>query len=86
MAQYVASTPFPPLEKGGFIELLDCDPSTWDVLYSIHRISVGNDGAVVCATLVMMDSPVVENSGFVVRKQSGETVGPSETRFGRISN
>ena len=53
---------------------------------SIHRLTTGADGGVVCLTLLLVDSPVVENTGYVVRKQSGEEVGPSETRLGRISD
>ena len=85
MAKYIASTPFPSFTNDGHFELLDCDPSTWDVIDTIHRITIGNDGGVVCSTLLLADSPVVENTGFVVKKQSGEEVGPNETRFGRIS-
>jgi len=85
MAEYVASTPFPNFQKGGHLELLDCDPTTWDVIDIIHRIATDNKGCVVCSTLLLADSPVVENSGFVVKKQSGEEVGPSESRFGRRS-
>jgi hypothetical protein len=84
MAQYIASTPFPHFPDGGSLELLDCDPKTWDVCFSTQRIASGKDGSVFISTLVLADSPVVENSGFVVRKQSGEEVGPSATRFGRI--
>jgi hypothetical protein len=84
MAEYAASTPFPHFPDGGNLELLDCDPKTWDVIHSTQRIAAGKDGGVVCSTLLLADSPVVENSGFVVRKQSGEEVGPSKTRFGRI--
>lgn len=65
MAKYVASTPFPVFEKGGHLELSDCDPTTWDVIGTIQRISTGNDGKVVCATLLLTESPVVENTGFV---------------------
>lgn len=83
MAEYVASTPFPVFHRDGHLELLDCEPTTWDVIDTAQRITEGNDGRVVCATLLLADSPVVENTGFVVRKKSGETVGPSESRFGR---
>ena len=86
IAEYVASTPFPAFQPGGHLELLDCDPTTWDVGDTIHRITTGNDGSVVCATLLLADSPVVENTGFVVKKQSGEKIGPSESRFGCLSN
>ncbi len=86
MARYVASTPFPPFQRGQFLELLDCEPRTWDVGASSHRIVAGEDGGVACLTLLLVDSPVVENTGYVVRKQSGEEIGPSETRFGRISS
>jgi hypothetical protein len=86
MAEYVASTPFPNFQRGGHLELLDCDPTTWDVIDAIHRITVEKNGGVVCATLLLADSPVVENTGFVVQKQSGEEVGPSENRFGHLSN
>lgn len=84
MAEYAASTPFPTFPKGGHLELLDCDPVTWDVIDTTNRIMTEDGGGIFCATLVLADSPVVENSGFVVRKLSGEEVGPSETRFGRI--
>jgi hypothetical protein len=86
MAEYVASTPFPHFQKGGHLELLDCNPVTWSVTDSVQRITADNDGGVICATLLLADSPVVENTGFIVKKQSGEAVGPSESRFGRISN
>jgi hypothetical protein len=86
MAEYVASTPFPNYQKGDFLELLDCDPRTWSVTDKIHRIATEDDGGVVCVTLLLADSPVVENTGFVVKKQSGEEIGPSDTRFGRIKN
>ena len=81
VAEYVASTPFPPLPEGGHLELLDCNPRTWDVGSSVHRITVGKDGGVICSTIILADSPVVENRGFVVKKQNGEEVGPSEKRF-----
>lgn len=84
VAEYSASTPFPSFHSGTHLELLDCEPRTWDVGDSIHRIATGNDGGVVCLTLLLVDSPVVENTGYVVRKQSGEEIGPSKTRFGRI--
>ena len=84
IAEYVASSPFPTFQ--GHLELLECDPTTWDVGDAVHRITTGSEGNVICATLLLADSPVVENRGFVVRKQSGETVGPSETRFRRVSD
>lgn len=86
MAEYAASTPFPNFHKGSHLALSDCDPVTWDVIDVIQRISTDKNGSVVCSTALLADSPVVENSGFIVRKQSGEEVGPSETRFGRISS
>jgi hypothetical protein len=86
MAEYVASTPFPNFQEGGHLELLDCNPTTWDVTDTVQRITAEKDGAVVCATLLLADSPVVENTGFVVKKQSGEEIGPSESRFGRLPN
>ena len=86
VAEYAASTPFPNFQKGDHLELLDCSPKTWDVGDSIYRITTSNDGGVVCSTLLLIDSPVVENLGFVVQKQSGEEVDPSKNRFGRISN
>jgi len=85
MAKYVASTPFPNFQEGGHLELLDCDPVTWDVTHVGNRIATEENGGVMCTTLILADSPVVENTGFVVKKQSGEEVGPSENRFGRIS-
>lgn len=85
MAEYVASTPFPHFPKDGHLELLDCDPRTWDVIDTFQRITSDKNGSVVCATWLLADSPVVENTGFIVKKQSGEEVGPSETRFGRIT-
>jgi hypothetical protein len=85
MAEYVASTPFPNFQRDGHIELLECEPRNWDIGDSIHRIAAAKDGSVVCSTLLLVDSPVVENRGFVVKKQSGEEVGPSQTRFGRIA-
>lgn len=84
MAEYVATTPFPPYTRGDSLELLDCEPRTWDVCYAMHRITADEKGNVFCSTVVMADSSVVENTGYVVVKQNGETVGPSSTRFGRI--
>jgi hypothetical protein len=86
VAEYIASTPFPTFQDGISLELLDCDPRTWDVLSTSQRIVSEKNEGVVCATLLLVDSPVVENRGFVVRKQSGEKIGPSESRFGRRSN
>ena len=86
MAEFVASTPFPVFQRGSHLELLDCDPTTWDVIDSTHRITTKKNGCVVCATLLLTDSPVVENTGFVVKKQSGEEIGPSKSRFGRLLN
>lgn len=86
MAEYTASSPFPTFHRDTHLDLLDCEPRTWDVGDSIHRLTIGDDGGVVCVTLLLVDSPVIENTGYVVRKQSGEEVGPSETRFGRISD
>ncbi len=85
MAEYVASTPFPHFQEGGHLELLDCEPRTWDVHHATNRIATDEKGGVVCATLVLADSPVIENRGFVVKKQSGEEIGPSEYRFRRQS-
>jgi hypothetical protein len=84
MAEYTASTPFPHFSAGDMFELLDCEPRTWDVKSTIHRITTGEGGAVLCATIVVADSSVVENTGYIVKKQNGEEVGPSPTRFGRI--
>ncbi len=81
MAKYEASTPFPNFQKGGHLDLLDCFPTTWDVHDFVHRMSIDKDGTVYCSTLLLADSSVVENRGCVVRKQSGEEVGPSESRF-----
>lgn len=86
MAEYAASSPFPHFSAGDAFELLDCEPSTWDVKSVIHRITTGKGGHVFCATLLVADSPVVENTGYIVRKQNGEEVGPSPTRFGRIKD
>lgn len=86
IAEYSASTPFASLRTGDNLQLLDCEPRTWDVTDSVHRISSSPDGGVACATILLVDSPVVENTGYVVRKQSGEEVGPSESRFGRITD
>ena len=52
MAKYLAATPFPVLESGGNLELLDCEPTTWDVDDCVHRITTDKDGGVVCATLL----------------------------------
>ncbi len=84
MAEYAASTPFPHFSSGATLELLDCEPRTWDVRFVTHRIVAGKAGQVVCSTLLLVDSPVVENSGYIVKKQSGDTIGPSATRFGRF--
>jgi hypothetical protein len=84
MAEYTASTPFPHFSAGGGLELVDCKPRTWDVTDVAHRITTGDDGQVVCVTILLADSPVVENTGYIVKKQNGEEVGPSPTRFGRI--
>jgi hypothetical protein len=84
MAEYTASSPFPHFSAGDMFELIDCEPRTWDVTSVLHRITTGNDGHVFCATVLLADSPVVENTGYIVKKQSGEEVGPSPTRFGRI--
>jgi hypothetical protein len=86
MAEYAASTPFPHFSPGDMFELLDCEPSTWDVRSVIHRITGGKSGNVLCVTLLIADSSVVENTGYIVRKQNGEEVGPSPTRFGRIKD
>ena len=86
MAEYIASSPFPSFSTGEIIELLDCEPCTWDVASANHRIFAGKDGSVFCATILLADSPVVENSGYIVKKQTGEEVGPSPTRFGRLTD
>jgi hypothetical protein len=86
MAEYTASTPFPAFSKGTRFELLDCEPRTWDATDVIHRIFKEKGGRVVCATILLADSSVVENTGYIVKKQNGEEVGPSPTRFGRIKN
>ena len=86
MAEYTASTPFPHFSTGDSLELLDCEPRTWDVNFATQRITSGKDGRVFCATLLLADSPVVENTGYIVKKQNGEEVGPSPTRFGRIKD
>lgn len=84
LAEYAASTPFPHFSAGDGFELFDCEPRTWDVTDVAHRITKGDDGHVLCVTILLADSPVVENTGYIVRKQNGEEVGPSPTRFGRI--
>ena len=84
IAEYTASTPFPHFSAGDMFELLDCEPRTWDVNSAIHRITTSKGGHVVCATILLTDSRVVENTGYIVKKQNGEEVGPSLTRFGRI--
>lgn len=81
IAEYEASTPFPAFKSDDSLELLDCDPRTWDVNFAVHRIGTAQDGRVFSTMLVLVDSPVVENTGCIVMKQSGERVGPSETRF-----
>ncbi len=83
VAEYHATTPFPNFQKGGHLALLDCYPTTWDITDKVERIACGSDGAIVCSTLILVDSGVVENRGTVVKKSWGEEVGPSETRFGR---
>ena len=84
MAEYTASTPFPHFSAGDMFELLDCEPCTWDVRSATHRITTEKGGHVFCATILLADSPVVENTGYIVKKQNGEEIGPSPTRFGRI--
>ena len=84
MAEYTASTPFPHFSTGDQFELLDCEPSTWRVTDVVNRITTGDDGHVFCATILLADSSVVENTGCIVKKQNGYEVGPSPTRFGRI--
>ena len=84
MADYEAATPFPNFQRGGHLDLLDCVPNTWGITDSVQQITKVKDGTVICTTLLLVDSPVVENRGFVVKKQSGEEVGPSDTRFGRV--
>lgn len=86
VANFEASTPFPNLLRGGHLELLDCFPTTWDVHDLVHRIATDKSGTVLCSTLLLVDSWVVENRGCIVRKQSGEEVGPSESRFGSGSH
>lgn len=85
VAEYNASTPFPHFSAGVMFDLLDCEPRTWDVTGVVHRITTGNDGDVFCVTILLADSPVVENTGYIVKKQNGEEVGPSPTRFGMKS-
>lgn len=84
IAEYISSTPFPHFSAGDLFELLDCEPRTWDVTSVTHRITTEKGGSVFCATILLADSPVVENAGYVVKKQNGEEVGPSPTRFGRV--
>jgi hypothetical protein len=86
MAEYTASTPFPHFSSGDTFELLDCEPNTWDVNAAVHRIAKDKDGHVICSTILLADSPVVENTGYIVKKQNGEEVGPSPARFGRIKS
>jgi len=85
IAEYTATTPFPNFQCGDHLGLLDCEPTTWDVTDKVYRIATGDDGSVRCVTLVLVDSPVLENTGYIVKKQSGEEIGPSENRFGRCS-
>lgn len=84
VAEYTASTPFPNFSAGDSFELLDCEPITWDIVNKTQRIVKSATGKVFCSTILLVDSPVVENTGYIVRKQTGEEVGPSPTRFGRI--
>lgn len=86
VAEYTATTPFPHFAAGDMFELLDCEPTTWDVNTAIHRVIKGKGGHIFCITILLADSPVVENTGYVVKKQNGEEVGPSPTRFGRIKD
>lgn len=59
IASYTATNPFPPV--GEHLELLDCDPTTWDVHDTITRIFRDGD-ALFCLTLLLVDSPVLDNS------------------------
>jgi hypothetical protein len=86
IAEYKASTPFPHFSAGDMFELFDCEPRGWDVNCASRRIISDKDGQVYCTTILLVDSPVVENTGYVVKKQNGDEVGPSPTRFGRIEN
>ena len=86
VAEYKASTPFPPFPAGAMFELYDCEPHTWNAHDSVHRIVEGKDGSINCATVLLADSPVIENTGYIVKKKNGDEVGPSPTRFGRIKD
>jgi len=86
MAEYHASTPFPDFRPGDSFELLDCEPCTWDVTCLHRRLVRGTDNSVFCTTILIADSPVIENRGYIVKKQNGEQIGPSPTRFGRLTS
>ena len=61
VAEFSSGTPFPPLIHGGHLELLDCDPVTWDIFDSTTRI-LKERTAIFITTLVLVDSPVLDNS------------------------
>ena len=86
IAKYTASTPFVDFHQGSNLELFDCEPRNWDVHDLVQRIAKNEDGNIVCITHLVVDSPVVENAGYIVKKQSGEEIGPSKTRFGRYED
>lgn len=61
IAQFRGTSPFPEVQKGEFLELLNCDPRLWDVHYKSTRVLQEGD-KITIATLVMVDSPVLDNS------------------------
>jgi hypothetical protein len=58
IAEYTANSPFPPIGKN--LELLNCDPQTWDVHDQVTRILLDSEG-IHCVTLLLVDSPVLDN-------------------------
>jgi hypothetical protein len=58
IAHYKATTPFPTLHKT--LELLDCDPSCWDVHYWMTRI-VSDEQEITILTLVLVIFPFPVN-------------------------
>jgi Ftsk gamma domain len=59
IAEYTSGTPFPEL-KGKHLELIDCDPSTWDVRDAVVRLMRHGD-VLFITTLLLVDSPVLDN-------------------------
>ena len=61
VAEYKANAPFPYYPEGSLLELPDCNPRTWNVISFVNRIGYDERGELNCITILIVDSPVLDD-------------------------